>query len=140
MNDYVVYRSFATDPRDMSSHVVDILGQSLRNNPDHGVTGFLHMERGRFYQYLEGPKAGVDGLMEKLKTDWRHHGMDFCGSGQTDIRLFEGWDMGFASANNRFLRSATGDRNQARPDADEIIRFLLSLAQPPKPTTLPEPA
>jgi hypothetical protein len=51
---FVLYRSRAR--RKLTQQImIDILAQSLRNNPQDGLTGFLHTERDHFLQYLEGP-------------------------------------------------------------------------------------
>lgn len=129
MYQYVVYRSFATDPRDVSLHVMDILQESSRNNQRDSITGFLHSERGRFYQYIEGARPVIDDLMSRLKADRRHHGLEVRGSGGREARLFENWDMGFASAHHMYLRSKTADPDRSRPNGDEIVVFLLDVAK-----------
>lgn len=135
--DFLVYRSFATVPSDLSPDIASILMQSLRNNPKWDVTGFLHYERGRFYQYVEGPRPSLDHLMGKLRQDPRHGDLDLRGSGTTPNRLFAGFDMGFASATGRHLR-ASGAPTWDRPDAEEITRFLLCLQAEAQATRMEE--
>lgn len=129
MYEYVVYRSFAADPRDVSLHVMDILQESSVNNRRDGVTGFLYLERGRFYQYIEGVKPVIDDLMSKLLVDRRHHGLEVRGQGAVSARLFTDWDMGFASADRNYLRTTTADPNRSRPKGDEIVAFLLDASK-----------
>jgi hypothetical protein len=129
MYEYVVYRSFAADPRDVSLHVMDILRQSSRHNQRAGLTGFLHSERGRFYQYIEGAKPAVEDLMSRLLIDRRHNGLEVRGRGMISMRLFSDWDMGFASAHESYLRATTADPNLSRPSGTEIVDFLLGVSK-----------
>ena len=125
MFEYVVYRSFAGDPRDVSIHVRDILQASLVNNWRDEVTGFLHSERGRFYQYIEGAKPAIDNLMSRLRLDRRHHSLEVRGQGVVSARQFTGWDMGFASADENYLLVTAADPDRSPPTGDEIVSFFL---------------
>jgi hypothetical protein len=44
-------------------------------------------------------------------------------------RLFHDWDMGFASADESYLRTTTADPNQSRPSGTEIVDFLLRVSK-----------
>lgn len=129
MYKYVVCQSFSADPRDVSLHVREIFRQSSRNNRRDNVTGFLHLEHGRFYQYIEGATPAIDGLMSRLLIDRRHSDLEVLGSGMIAERLFADWDLGFASAHGGYLRSTAADPNQSPPNGDEITAFLLDVAK-----------
>jgi len=123
---YVVYRSFAADPREVSPDVAGIVAESVKNNPSLQITGFLHFEWGRYYQYVEGPAPAVNDLISRIREDRRNYGLDVRGTGEVTARLFPDFDMGFAGGSGRFLRPA-GVSPGNRPDANEIVEFLLSL-------------
>jgi hypothetical protein len=103
------------------------------------VTGFLYSERGCFYQYIEGPKPAIDDLMSRLLVDRRHHGLEVRGQGVVFARLFTDWDMGFASADQNYLRVTTADPNRSRPKEDEIVAFPLDVSKRRKKPVVVKP-
>lgn len=122
---FVVYTSLAVASGEATPDINSILTSSLRNNPRWEVTGWLHCERGRFYQVVEGPDAAVTLLIARLRDDRRHYGLEELGGGQVSTRLFPDFDMGFASANGCYLRP----QNAALPPpgSQDVVDFLLAM-------------
>jgi hypothetical protein len=124
---FVVYTSLAVANGDATTDINAILLSSLRNNSRWDVTGWLHVEHGRFYQVVEGPDAAVTLLMARLRDDRRHYSLVELGGGQISTRLFPDFDMGFASANGCYLwplKAATPP-----PGSQDVIDFLRAMSR-----------
>ncbi len=91
---YLIYQSRAliSDTDEANSK---ILSASKRNNALRDVSGFLHREGDHFLQYLEGPRDTVHDLVNRIGKDPRHKDMSVIAEGQTAIRRFPDWQMGF---------------------------------------------
>ncbi len=75
-----VYTSTATGPLSRAE-LVELLKGSVRRNTRAGITGLLLFQSGTFMQALEGEKAVLVDLFEKISRDPRHHNI---------IRLIQG--------------------------------------------------
>jgi hypothetical protein len=63
-------------------------------NPALGITGLLVYGRELFFQWLEGPPPAVQGLMQRLAADPRHHSLVVLSqSEEVRDRLFPDWSM-----------------------------------------------
>ncbi len=88
------YQSRAKRPP--SSEDLDQLVREARErNRRHGVTGMLVHEGGRFFQWIEGPGAALEGLWSSIRRDDRHDEIELLGEGVTPTRLFSEWDLRF---------------------------------------------
>lgn len=92
----VVYRSEALLPETDVSNL-DILRHALVENRKRGLTGFLHRDRGRFLQAIEGPRDAVEELVGKIEADHRHRSMVMLWKGELAHRRFGSWSMGYAN-------------------------------------------
>lgn len=83
--------------------LTEILSKSHRNNRWRNVTGILlygHVyDRGLFLQLLEGRKAEVEALYEKIKRDKRHDRCEICLIENSTERYFPDWTMGYRRLN-----------------------------------------
>ncbi len=71
-----------------------ILVTARRANPTLGITGLLVFGGELFFQWLEGPPPAVQGLMQKLADDPRHHSIVVLSrSEEVRDRLFPDWSM-----------------------------------------------
>ena len=77
--------------------LVAILKQSKQNNPDLGVTGVLCFSAGFFLQVLEGGRAPVNALYNRIAHDPRHRDVLLLSYEEVDERSFAGWSMGQAN-------------------------------------------
>ncbi len=71
-----------------------ILKQSKANNPGLGVTGVLCFSGGIFLQVLEGGRATVSQLYNRIATDPRHIDVVLLNYEEISERRFAGWAMG----------------------------------------------
>jgi hypothetical protein len=89
----LVYCSRATPWVDDAA-VERIVAAAQRHNPAHGITGMLVFGGGLFFQWLEGPRAHIEGLMALLQSDSRHEGIvQLSETEELRERLFPDWAM-----------------------------------------------
>ena len=77
------------------SELETILRVSRRNNLRDHITGMLLYKGGNIMQVLEGPEDKVLALVEKLRLDPRHHGLQILLRAHIAERQFEQWAMAF---------------------------------------------
>jgi hypothetical protein len=96
----LVYCSRATS--DVSqADVQSIIESAKRWNPVNGITGLLVFGGGIFFQWLEGPRDSVMGLMQILKSDPRHESIvPLTETEEVRERLFPDWDMELVTPND----------------------------------------
>jgi Sensors of blue-light using FAD len=101
------YLSFRTDPMlirllyasraktDASaSEMASILQQSRNNNPPEGITGILCHSSGIYLQVLEGGRASVNALYNRVAKDSRHSDVTILHYEEVSERCFSNWTMG----------------------------------------------
>lgn len=72
-----------------------ILRVSRRNNLRDHITGMLLYKGGNIMQVLEGPEDKVLALVEKLRRDRRHFGLQILLRAHIAERQFDQWAMAF---------------------------------------------
>lgn len=115
------------------SNLPAILAASRRRNGEHGLSGVLVYTGAGFLQVLEGDRAEVLGVFERLLVDRRHRSVSVIEMGETERHLFGGWSMGFLGASPEIdarLEAAIGpvsglERDPAR--RVELLRATLLL-------------
>jgi hypothetical protein len=89
----IVYCSRAA-PGVTEADVQAIIATARRYNPAHGVTGLLVYGGDIFFQWLEGPKESIVGLMHKIRHDKRHNTLvELAVNEEVRERMFPTWDM-----------------------------------------------
>ncbi len=89
----LLYASRAAAPVDHDT-VESILQQSRRYNPTLGVTGILCYGGDVYMQVLEGGRAAVNELYNKIVRDPRHTEVLLLHYEEVPERHFAGWTMG----------------------------------------------
>lgn len=74
--------------------VESIVSQSRENNPAHGITGVLCYAGDVFMQVLEGGRAPVNALYNRIARDERHRQVMLLHYEEITERRFGGWTMG----------------------------------------------
>ena len=74
--------------------IESILQQSRRNNPEMGITGVLCHGSDLFLQVLEGGRAAVNTLYNRIASDRRHREVTLLHYEEILERRFSGWTMG----------------------------------------------
>lgn len=107
-----------------------LLAEAREKNARVGVTGILLYHEGSFIQVLEGERAAVETLYEKISQDPRHANTMLLFQTETATRSFPDWTMGFVRRGtdsppglNRFFEDKTTDFGLE--DADSVRRLLL---------------
>jgi hypothetical protein len=90
---------------------------SQKNNEKSEITGMLLYQEDNFMQMIEGNKAGVLELYDKVAMDKRHKDMYKIMSGQINKRNFNDWSMGFCNINE------TGHHSNYEAFIQENIRL-----------------
>lgn len=88
----LAYISTAADDL-ASGDIFKIIEKSARNNGAVELTGFLIFANRRFFQVIEGPFSGINGLMTKLRADPRHHSIKIVHRSAITNRTFPNWSM-----------------------------------------------
>ena len=103
----IVYTSTATGPFDRTG-LMELLKGSVRRNTQAGITGLLLYQNGAFIQALEGEKAALVELFEKISHDPRHHRIIRLIQGPIEERFFPNSAMAFRDLDSPELRRLPG--------------------------------
>ena len=93
----LIYVSEST-PAFNSREVDALLNQSRRNNGLRDLTGMLVFDSRCFLQVLEGDRAALTRLYNRIATDPRHTSLVILSMEPIEQRLFGHWSMGYAAA------------------------------------------
>ncbi len=91
----LVYQSRATAPLDDGA-LTDLVANAQHRNKSEDLTGLVIYDRGRFVQWLEGPRAGLERVAASIGEDPRHHDIRIHTDSAHGRRVFSGWDMRLA--------------------------------------------
>jgi hypothetical protein len=103
----IVYTSTATESLG-STELMELLKGSVRRNTRAGITGLLLYQGGAFMQALEGEKAALVELFEKISHDPRHHHIIRLIQGPIKERYFPNSAMAFRDLDSPKLRRLPG--------------------------------
>ncbi len=78
----------------MASVLDEILDQSRKNNPKHGITGLLCHTHDSFVQVVEGGREPISSLLRSIYLDDRHQQMTILSFEEITERRFGNWTMG----------------------------------------------
>ncbi len=105
--------------------ILDILEIARKFNSDNGITGILvywAMTR-QFMQILEGEKEAIFNLLDKIKQDSRHTGLNLIYDGEVSGRGFASWSMAFRNFESIDKSQLQGFSNFAEKGfTDELIK------------------
>ncbi|HVG15941.1 MAG TPA: BLUF domain-containing protein [Chitinophagaceae bacterium] len=104
---YLVYLSAAA-PFFKEEDLKEILFKSRKNNTRAGITGLLLFHEGNFIQVLEGNKADISALYERIALDHRHKLLIKLVDEPTEKRNFPDWSMGYKAVSTDEIRKLTG--------------------------------
>lgn len=77
-----------------------LLEQARTNNARVGVSGMLLYHEGSFIQVLEGDKASVEEIFNRIDRDPRHSDTNIVLRQEIDEPAFEDWSMGYKRTRN----------------------------------------
>lgn len=128
MNGSLLYVSRRTCSDDDVRNIVET---SQSRNVQLHITGALVASRNRFAQILEGPRAGVDELMESICRDPRHEGVEVMSYEDVPRRRFPEWTLAYSGASiyvDGLVGSLT-DRSTPRPHPADVRRLIRAIAE-----------
>lgn len=130
----LTYRS-VQHPSVSDVDIRSILVTARRNNPRHGITGFLAYTATGFLQALEGPRDAVNRAYAAILRDARHSDAVILGYGAVDCRLFQAWTMGYVALGAadrsllmRYASDADGSLMSVSPGGAELLLQELAVA------------
>ena len=120
------------DAKHCDAEIAQILDTARRNNSSKGITGALLFNSGCFAQVLEGPRAAIETIFERIQCDPRHSDVAVLESGNTTERNFPEWAMAHVqppSEERATGIAATLDQALLRPEnsGHEVLALLRSL-------------
>lgn len=101
--------------------IEQILESSRRNNKPIGITGLLVHSNMRFLQILEGKKATILEVYERIQEDYRHRDSEIKYFEPVENRYFSDWHMGSKNIKNENLDFDT----QVSKEENEIYQAML---------------
>ena len=78
-----------------TAELLELLNESREYNGAHGITGLLLHREDSFLQVMEGRRADIETLYERIKADPRHVRVEVLFQDKIDKREFSDWQMGF---------------------------------------------
>ena len=104
----------------------ELLETSRENNQRAGLTGLLLHRDDSFFQILEGDKAAVRSLFEKIAADPRHTRIEVVAEGPIRAREFSDWQMAFIELDGQDLSALPGysDLLNNSPSAKAFLHNL----------------
>lgn len=125
---YASHKSDALSVEDIES----ILADSRANNARAEITGVLCFSHEYFLQCLEGDRAAVNMLYNRITRDQRHIEPFMIDYAEVDERVFTQWAMGFVPdtqiSRELILRfSGTGRFDPTKMSAASALGFLRAL-------------
>ena len=111
------------------AEVANIAEAAIKRNAELGVTGALVSTGTYFAQLLEGPREGVEVLMESINADPRHMQPRIIRTAQEE-RRFPGWALvyaGHASVVDRHIAPLFSSLPPA--DAAHLAQRLITLME-----------
>ena len=105
--------------------------QAAQLNQRLGLSGVLFYENQHFGQILEGPRAEVMGLWEKIQRDPRHQQVRLLKMEEIKERSFPTWSMRFFLAKEIIAKmpNLTGILDGLPEHDVELLRLMRSAAQ-----------
>lgn len=83
-----------------------LLTRAWASNTHRGITGVLILERGMFFQVLEGTEDATRQLFQLISSDPRHRQVQLLMDEPANDRFFEDWSMAFCQLQEPELKSA----------------------------------
>ncbi|WP_205480497.1 BLUF domain-containing protein [Sphingomonas arenae] len=99
-----------------SEDVENILRSAREQNAIEGITGLLVFNGTHFMQVVEGSTQAIDDLVERLRRDRRHSGVEIRDQREIQERFFPDWTMELVRVKSRY-REAQQRLRTALPEA-----------------------
>ncbi|MEY4496403.1 MAG: hypothetical protein RL744_1467 [Pseudomonadota bacterium] len=107
-----------------------LMDQAAQLNQKLGLSGVLFYENQHFGQILEGPRAEVTKIWEKIQRDPRHQQVRLLKMEEIAERSFPAWSMRFFLAKEIIAKmpNLTGVLDGLPEHDDELLRLMRTAA------------
>lgn len=112
---------------DLTADDVEAIHRTAREvNALEGITGLLIFNGTHFLQIVEGAPDAIDELVERLRRDPRHHGLEIRDQRSIEDRSFPDWTMELVKVSASYFeaRDTVAERlpaTVAAPVKDRVI-------------------
>ena len=103
----------------------DIHHAAIELNALDGVTGMLVFNGTHFLQIIEGAQSAIDELVERLRRDQRHSGLEIRDERRIEARSFPGWSMELVQVSASYFEARETIRDRIPESVDDTIREQL---------------
>jgi hypothetical protein len=137
----IIYSSESRKPL-QSNDLEEILEDARSRNGIEGISGALIYADRTFLQILEGDRAKVEALMDRIRSDARHENVTVLREGEIPVAKFAGWNMAYVGATPEQVARWSGiavstkTTDEVYDDLQRTARFaedILALLGPEKP-------
>jgi hypothetical protein len=119
---------------DLQASDLEAIHRTAREaNALEGITGLLIFNGTHFLQIIEGAPNAIDELVERLRRDPRHHGLEIRDERNIDSRSFPDWSIELVRVSASYFEAKDTVSNRL-PDAtssevrDRVVRMTESIS------------
>ena len=120
---YVSRSAISTEAGGFEAAIRSILVASARHNKPAAITGVLLYDRGRFLQWLEGPRDAVESRYKAISEDPRHTDLEVVLRKTASTRRFGRWHMAFTNVGEAAIYRLPGLPLSEAP-ADRLLAHI----------------
>ena len=119
---------------DLTGGDIEAIHRAARDvNAIEAITGLLIFNGTHFLQIVEGAPQAIDDLVERLRGDPRHSGMEIRDERDIDERSFPDWSMELVRASASYFeaKDTVSDRlpeTISEPVRDRVIRMTEAIS------------
>ena len=119
---------------DLDASDLEAIHRTARDvNALEGITGLLIFNGTHFLQIIEGAPEAIDDLVERLRRDPRHSGLEIRDQRAVEQRSFPDWAMELVKVNASYFeaKDKVGDRlprDIAQPVKDLVFRMTEAIS------------
>jgi hypothetical protein len=110
-------------PSGAGQAILSIVEQARDRNWAEGVTGGLLYSGERFAQYIEGPSASIDAIMQAIRGDDRHEQIFTFFDEPVEERKFEDWSLAY-NGHSSYVNKQIAQMPEAAPGPEFARRSL----------------
>ena len=129
----LTYTSLAS--LDLTAADVDEILRTARTcNALDGITGLLVFNGTHFMQVVEGSPEAIDDLVDRLRRDRRHSGVEIRDERTIDQRFFPDWTMELVRVKSRYSDAQSDLRSSLPGDlptgvSDRLVSMAASISR-----------
>jgi hypothetical protein len=120
----LTYTSFAR--LDLTADDLAAIQRTARElNALDGITGLLIYNGTHFLQIIEGAQSAIDDLVERLRRDPRHSGLEVRDERPIEQRSFPDWTMELARVKSSYFEARASIAERLPANVPEAVRERL---------------